>query len=1313
MEHVRLFRHHNPRLPLIFGIVFLPILVIFFSIKSVQASAYGSSLIGPVDVNSPSVTTAAPVANDDWYTSTEDIQLIISAPGVLGNDSDPDTDPITAVLASSPSVGVLNLNSSGAFTYTPNLNFNGIVTYTYHANDGTANSNTAVVTLTITAVNDPPTAVSDTDNTSEDALKSRAAPGVLVNDTDPDTADILVVSTFDAISALNAGVSINPDGGYLYDPTVSALLQTLTPGSSLVDTINYTVSDGNGGSDSSTLTVTVSGINDAPVINNSGNMVLIDINEDDSNPTGDSIRSFLQSDLPDPISDSDAGAVEGIAVIAVNNTNGIWQYSIDNGVNWLNFGAVSNLSAVLLDASGTTSKIRYLPNLNYVGSAGFITFRAWDQTTGTNGATGVNVSNNGGTTAFSQAIESATLNVINVNDAPVLDNSGDLSLTNILEDSTNPPGDRVVSIIASGGGDPITDVDAGALEGVAVIGVDNSNGVWQFSINNGSSWAGLTVAANSATLLNPQARIRYIPDTDYFGTAGNVTFRAWDQTAGVNGQNGVDVTVNGGITPFSLITETASLSILSVNDPPFLDLNGHGGGTSFFATFNEDGPAVVIVDTDLSIVDVDHTTMFSASAAITNLTDGTAELLAATTGGTNITTNYNDLTGVITLTGTDTITNYQTVLRSLAYNNTSQNPTTTARLIEIMVNDGTDDSNVTTSIVTINASNDPPVLETNAGLIVNEGATAVITKLRLNVTDVDNPPDEIIFTLSITPTEGVLKLNGATLEPSDTFSQQDINDSLIDYVHDGGELPSDSFMFTVADGDGGTIGSTAFNITINPDNDDPILVTNDPLVVFEGGLGTISQSLLKVTDADNSQYQILFRVEITPTYGTLKLLGQPLATNDTFTQFDINNNRLTYTHNGSETTSDSFTFAVEDGEGGQIDDTIFDFIINPVNDPPVVDLNGPDPGQDHMATFTEDGGSINITTGTATITDDDDTNLTSLTATLTNRPDGLAEALAVNTGVTTITVNYEGSTGVLTLSGLDSLLNYQTVLRTLTYTNTSQNPNTAVRLVEIVANDGDGDGLPATSSIAIVPLNDPPILDINAGLSIEFAQLEVISPTLLHVSDIDNLPPNLTYTVEAIPSYGVLKRNGIELNLGDTFTQEDIDNNYLSYGHDKTEMPLDSFDFSVNDGNGGGIPTNTFEILIGPKPTVYLPVIYNNYILGEPNDSACQAYEIGLNQEYYFLPDDVEDWYVFELISTSDITVRISNYMPPDGQLLIYTASNCSLVFNHIPGGHRDDISPGASITLNNQPPGTYYVRVYTAVVPSNPTPYTLIVETE
>jgi hypothetical protein len=95
-----------------------------------------------------------PVAVDDSYITNEDSVLSLPAPGVLGNDTDPDNDGLMAALVSGPAAdqGALVLDSYGSFTFTPAANFNGAASFTYTANDGAVDSNVATVAITVTPV---------------------------------------------------------------------------------------------------------------------------------------------------------------------------------------------------------------------------------------------------------------------------------------------------------------------------------------------------------------------------------------------------------------------------------------------------------------------------------------------------------------------------------------------------------------------------------------------------------------------------------------------------------------------------------------------------------------------------------------------------------------------------------------------------------------------------------------------------------------------------------------------------------------------------------------------------------------------------------------------------------------------------------------------------------------------------------------------------------------------------------------------------------------------------------------------------------
>lgn len=193
---------------------------------------------------------SAPVANNDSYTAIEDTVLTIPASGVLANDTDPDGNPLTAVLVTGPAHGTLTLNPNGSFTYTPATNYFGPDSFTYRANDGTTNSGLATVNLTVTGVNDAPIVVNDVTNVLEDAS---VVISPLVNDFDPEGAPLILTGVVTTNgTAVISGTNI-----------------VFTPATNFFGTVTliYTVSDGTNTS-TGTITVTVNPVNDAPVANN-------------------------------------------------------------------------------------------------------------------------------------------------------------------------------------------------------------------------------------------------------------------------------------------------------------------------------------------------------------------------------------------------------------------------------------------------------------------------------------------------------------------------------------------------------------------------------------------------------------------------------------------------------------------------------------------------------------------------------------------------------------------------------------------------------------------------------------------------------------------------------------------------------------------------------------------------------------------------------------------------------------------------------------------------------------------------------------
>ncbi|MDG2385534.1 MAG: Ig-like domain-containing protein [Pirellulaceae bacterium] len=194
-----------------------------------------------------------PVTDNDSFSVPEGDTLIISSPGVLENDQDPDGDPLTATVVTPPESGLLVLNPEGGFSYTHDGSQTLSDSFVYRANDGNGGTQTATVNLNIQPVNDAPVGVNDNFTTAEGATLEVIAPGLLDNDSDPD-GDQLNATLVNPTT--RGTLQLNPDGSFIYQHDGS---ETLT------DSFTYQVDDNLGKTDTATVTLTIQPVNDAPV----------------------------------------------------------------------------------------------------------------------------------------------------------------------------------------------------------------------------------------------------------------------------------------------------------------------------------------------------------------------------------------------------------------------------------------------------------------------------------------------------------------------------------------------------------------------------------------------------------------------------------------------------------------------------------------------------------------------------------------------------------------------------------------------------------------------------------------------------------------------------------------------------------------------------------------------------------------------------------------------------------------------------------------------------------------------------------------
>jgi len=267
-----------------------------FTYKANNGTQFSNVAVVSIKVNAP------PVANNDVYSVDQDTSLNVPSWGVLSNDTDPNSDILTAIVADNVTKGNLTLNANGSFIYVPNAGYSGTDTFTYYANDGMLNSNKATVTITVLKANHPPVAMNDQYTMRRNGTLNLVAPGVLVNATDIDGDSLTAVLSGNA--SHNKFLTLNANGSFSYSPVSNYVGN---------DSFSYMANDGKANSNVATVTIRITSAgNTAPrAINDSYTM---------------KINTTLTVSAPGVLgNDTDANGDTLMAILSNNVTHGTLQ----------------------------------------------------------------------------------------------------------------------------------------------------------------------------------------------------------------------------------------------------------------------------------------------------------------------------------------------------------------------------------------------------------------------------------------------------------------------------------------------------------------------------------------------------------------------------------------------------------------------------------------------------------------------------------------------------------------------------------------------------------------------------------------------------------------------------------------------------------------------------------------------------------------------------------------------------------------------------------------------------------------------------
>ncbi|HEX8065925.1 MAG TPA: hypothetical protein VF520_05315 [Thermoleophilaceae bacterium] len=537
---------------------------------------------------------------------------------------------------------------------------------------------------------------------------------------------------------------------------------------------------------------------------------------------------------------------------------------------------------------------------------------------------------------------------------------------------------------------------------------------------------------------------------------------------------------------------TKQICVAAVNDPPALD-------TTDTALSYTEGDGAVAVDSGIAASDPDSAQLQGATVQVTsNFVQADDELAFANTAA--ITGVYDDATGTLTLSGTASVADYQAALRSVTYENGSDNPSGTKTVSFQATDTGGATSSVATRDIALSGTDDAPVVSTSPGSTsYRQGGLAAQVDGSLTVADVDDTNleggrvrisagfqsgDDLVF-VNQNGISGVYDTGTGVLTLTGTASVADYQEALrsIAFQTTAADPSTPKTVeFVVGDGELDSAPATK-DVEVTAGNQAPTLETTESALPYTTGDGPEAvDDEIRVSDPDSALSGATIRISsnfiaaedglaftaqdgIAGSYddatGTLTLTGTASVAD-----YQSALRSVTYENSSANpsTATRTISFQVVDSESAASNVATRDVEINQTNEAPVVTTS---PGP----TAYSEGGPSTAVDSALTVSDANDANLESATVRISS---GFEEGdLLTVEDRGRINSVYNPESGVLTMAGRASVADYQATLRSVGYFSTG-NPSQASKTVEFRVSDGTADSDAATKAITVVPPPPPP-----------------------------------------------------------------------------------------------------------------------------------------------------------------------------------------------------------------------------------------------